>query len=151
MPAVLTLPDLAAMESLAGSSAVVVDKVKSRTFSIAEARGTEGEEIEFTVELSAVGQPLRASVDYAVGSATDDTAEEGTDYTPVSATPLDFGPQVFERRFDVATVEDNIAEADETFTATLSNASARTMLSNSGFAARGTIDDDEPGPEITLA
>ena len=137
VPAVLTLPALSAPESLAGSSAVVVDTAKSRTFSIAEARGEEGDDIEFTVELSAVGQPLMASVDYAVGSATDDTAEEGTDYTPVSATPLDFGPQVFERRFDVATVEDNIAEADETFTATLSNASARTMLSNSGFAARG--------------
>ena len=51
----------------------------------------------------------------------------------------------------MATREDPIAEGDETFTATLSAASAGTALSATDASARGTIaDDDTAASDIAL-
>ena len=152
LDAVLTLPALASTGSLAGSGAVVVDTAKSRTFSIAAARGDEGDGIEFTVTLARAGQPRAASVAYTVAKATGDTADEGADFDAVAvAATLAFGATETARTFTVATRQDLIDEDDETFTATLSGASAGTAVSATDGSARGTIaDDDAAAADIAL-
>ena len=150
LDAVLTLPALGAAGSLAASSAVVVDAAKSRTFSIAAARGGEGDPVAFTVTLARAGQPLAASVAYTVATLEGDTATADVDYTPAAAT-LAFDATATIATFTVATREDPIAEGDETFTATLSAASAGTALSATDASAKGTIaDDDAAASDIAL-
>ena len=151
LDAVLTLPALGDAGSLAESSAVVVDTAKSRTFAIAAvAAADEGDPVAFTVTLARAGQPLAASVGYTVASAVDDTATADADYTPAPAT-LAFGATDTTRTFTVATVDDLIDEDDETFTATLSDASAGTALSATDGSAQGTIaDDDAAAADIAL-
>ncbi len=150
LDAALTLPALDAAGSLAGSGAVVVDTAKSRTFSIAAARGGEGDPVAFTVTLARAGQPLAASVAYTVATLAGDTATAEADYTPAAAT-LAFDATATTAAFTVATREDTIAEGDETFTATLSAASAGTAVSATAGSARGTIADDDAKPTVTIA
>ena len=150
LDAVLTLPALNAAGSLAASGAVVVDTAKSRTFSIAAARGGEGDPVAFTVTLARAGQPRAASVAYTVATLAGDTATADADYTPAAAT-LAFDATATIATFTVATREDLIAEGDETFTATLSAASAGTALSATDASAKGTIaDDDAAASDIAL-
>ena len=150
LDAVLTLPALDAAGSLAASSDVVVDTAKSRTFAIAAARGDEGDPVAFTVTLARPGQPRAASVAYTVATLTGDTATADVDYTPAAAT-LAFDATATTATVTVTTHQDLIAEDDETFTVTLSDASAGTALSAADASARGTIaDDDTAASDITL-
>ena len=128
----------------------MVDTAKSRTFSIAAARGDEGDPVAFTVTLARPGQPRAASVAYTVATLTGDTATADVDYTVAAAT-LTFDATATTATVTVATHQDLIAEDDETFTVTLSGASAGTALSATDASARGTIaDDDTAALDITL-
>ena len=111
------------------------------TLSVADAAGTEGGAVTFTVALSPAAA-AEVTVDYATSVESDDTATSGTDFTAVAATTLTFAVGDTEKTFTVATTEDTTAEEDETFTVTLSNVSSNAQLA-ADPTARGTIVDDD--------
>ena len=85
------------------------------------AQASEGDSVAFAVELSgAVSSEVRVPYE----TSADDTGANpaaGTDYTAVSATELTFRPgEALRQTVTVATAEDELNEADETFTVTLS-------------------------------
>ncbi len=118
------------------------------TVEIAAASASEGDDVEFTVRLSARSEKV-VTIAYATSVASDDTAK-AADFTAVTATTLTFSAGDTSKTAPVGTVEDDIDERDETFTATLSGASNTTIEMDKG-SATGTIRDDDPTPTATLA
>ena len=111
--------------------------------SVATASAPEGEPVVFTVTLAAAsGQEV--TVDWAAAAGGTATAE---DFTATRGT-LTFEPGVTEKTVDVKTVEDALAEQDETFTFSLSNPS-RAVLGAVASAVGTITDDDEAGVTVT--
>ena len=99
--------------------------------------------MQFVVELSG-----EVSSDVKVSYATSNgTAEAGTgkDYTAVAATTLTFTGGQTSKTVTVATLEDELNEADETFTVTLTGVALPdgVSLDADGDEATGTILDDD--------
>ena len=98
---------------------------------------------EVTLVVSFEGAPPwrdeKVAVDYSIlsGSAT-----EGEDYTPVSGT-LTFEPGEEPLYIKVPVIQDSLAELNETFFLTLSNA-RNARLPSSARTTKVTIQDDEP-------
>ena len=113
------------------------------TLSVSDAEGAEGDDLTFTVTLSA--SPTAAvTVDYATGIGSGDTAS-GSDFESASGS-LTFaagatGAALFQT-FNVAAVQDEVVEGDETFTVTLSAPS-------DGLPAGVTISDSTGTGTIT--
>ncbi|MFN8062863.1 MAG: Calx-beta domain-containing protein [Vicinamibacterales bacterium] len=112
------------------------------TMSIAGGSATEGGAITFTVSLSRVStQTVTANYATANGSAL-----SGTDYTAAGGT-VTFAPGTLTQTITVASLQDAIDEANETFTVVLSSPSHATL----GLAsATGTILDDDPPPAVSI-
>lgn len=106
-------------------------------FAIADASGTEGGSVVFTV--TRYGETSAAqSVNYATAG---DTAVSGTDFTASSGT-LNFAAEEFSKTITVATLQDFAFEGSERFFVNLSGASSGATI---GVAQGiGTIVDDEP-------
>jgi hypothetical protein len=108
--------------------------------SINDATVTEGNagssNATFTVSLD---QPTTVTVTVQVDTA-DDTATAGSDYTAVAALPVTFLPGETSKTVDVVVSGDRIPEANETFFANLSNATAATIADGQGL---GTITNDD--------
>ena len=135
---------LAADRTAAGT---IYDNDGSPMLRVEGATATEGNDMEFTVELTAAS--VRAvTVDWETSVASDDTAEAGTDFTVVAATTLTFTPNETEKRVTVDTAEDTLNEYRETFTLTLS--SARNATLETDPTATGTIDDDDEAPVLSV-
>ncbi len=101
---------------------------------IADASATEGDSITFTLTLD---RAVEAGFT-VTPSFTDGTATEGTDYAE-NKTSITFAGAAGETHsFTVATTEDTVAEADETFTVSLDIPALGTEL-----RATGKIDDDD--------
>ena len=115
------------------------------TLSIADARGPEGGDVEFTVTLSAASDET-VSVDYATSVGGGDTATEDTDYTAASGT-LSFNAGERSKTITVQTASDSVSEGAETFTVTLSDPSHATI---SDATATGTI-TPPPLPNMWLS
>ena len=107
--------------------------------SVADAEADEGEDVTFTVTLSAASTQT-VTVDWATSVETGDTATSGTDFTAVPATTLTVMPGDTTATFTVSTVDDTTDEANETFTVTLSSPSNATLAVDP--TATGTIGDD---------
>ena len=116
----------------------------------ATARAIEGDPVRFVVQLSGAA-PEAVEVFYRTGNETGTgAAAAGRDYTPNSGT-LRFAPgAALARTITVATTEDELNEATESFTMTLSgeNLPAWASLAPDGRTARGEIEDDD---ELTAA
>ena len=83
--------------------------------SVADARATEGDDVEFTVTLS-----MAAGSDTVLGWTTSaDTATSGDDYTAVTAGTLTIAAGDTTGTLTVSTEEDLLAEDDETFRVTI--------------------------------
>ncbi len=93
----------------------------------------------FTVSLSQVSSQT-ISVDVA---SSDGSATAPADYTAVPLTTLTFNPGETSKTVNVSLVDDALAEGDETFTLTLSNAVNGVLGTATGTA---TITDDEASP-----
>ncbi len=126
----------------------ITDNDGTPTLTIADARATEGNLVEFTVTLD----PASASdvtVEYATtdGTATaNSTDPDGADYTaPANGATLTIGAGQTTGTISVATGNDNVDEDDETFTLTLSNPSSNAALGTEKTAT-GTIEDDDTDP-----
>ena len=118
------------------------------TLTIADAKATEGNAVEFTVTLD----PASASdvtVAYATsdGTATADSSDaDGADYTaPESGAQLTISANQTSGTISIATGDDTVDEDDETFTVTLSDPSSNAELGVQKTAT-GTIEDDDTDP-----
>ena len=112
---------------------------------IADASANEGDSVSFTVTLDkAVSGGLKVTPGF-----TDVTATEGTDYTENTGTLTFAGTAGETKTFTVATTEDTVAEAAETFTVGLS-VSATTATVTATDTATGTINDDDSAA-VTIA
>jgi uncharacterized repeat protein (TIGR01451 family) len=112
-------------------------------FSISPVKVSEGGKAFFTVTrtgASAVSQTVSVSTSRPTG----DTAE-AEDFTPVSNQVLTFAAGVTTQTFFVQTAPDTTYEGDETFTASLSGATAGALISTTAGSAKGTIADDGTG------
>ena len=84
------------------------------------ASATEGTAVRFVVALTG-----SVESDVEVSYRTSDGTAVGTDYTGVSATTLTFTGGQTEKTVTVATTEDDLNEADETFTVSLTEVTCR--------------------------
>ena len=125
----------------------VNDNDNAPVVSVAAASGEEGEDIEFTVTLSSASEKS-AEVHWSTSIASNDTAVQG-DFTADSGTST-FSPGDTSKTFSVSTEEDTTDEVDETFTVTLSGHS-NAGLSRTGTTAKGTIEDDDDAPTLSIA
>ena len=129
------------------ATATITDNDDPPMMSVSDADALEGDDIVFTVRLSAVsGKTVAVSV--ATNIETGDTAAAGGDFTPVSATTLTFAPGETEKMVTVTTTEDETDEDDETLTLTLSNEVNASLPADP--TATGTIRNDEDDPTVTL-
>ncbi|MCY3625524.1 MAG: hypothetical protein OXG75_06005, partial [Candidatus Dadabacteria bacterium] len=119
------------------------------SFSVADASASEGDTITFTVTRSGAMDNV-VSVKWNTKADTGANAASTGDYTPVTtATTLSFAKGVETQTFTVATTEDVLDEANETFVVELTDAVGGTI---SDAEATGTITDDDATPTgITLS
>ena len=121
----------------------VTDDESTSSFSIGDASVTEGDsgtaDLEFTVTLSPAAD-MATTVAWATSTAQGDTATAGTDYTAGSGT-LSFAKGDTSKTVTVTVTGDEVDEANETLTVTLSAASDG--LSIGDTTATGTITDDD--------
>ena len=150
----------------ASASLEVIDTDPSPVLTIEDASVSEdGGSLVFTVKRTAELPPLRdITVDYATADAT---ATSGSDYTAASgaitfdreegpragvSVPARDNPHVTTKTISVPITDDALAEDDETFTLTLSNASGGVFLDGeTSVTVTGTIEDDEPTVMIAAA
>ncbi len=130
------------------SATATIEDTGTVTVSVddADAQADEGDGVSFVVELSgAVSSAVEVS--YAT---SDGTAVAGTDYTAVPATTLTFTAGQTEKTVTVATTEDDLNEADETFTVALTVPDGVTLPEGVvlGTGGTGTIEDDD---EVTVS
>ena len=121
----------------------VTDDEGTSSFSIGDASVTEGDSgtasLTFTVTLSPAAD-MATTVAWATSKETADTATPGTDYTAGSGT-LSFAKGDTSKTVTVTVTGDELDEANETLTVTLSAASDG--LSIGDTTATGTITDDD--------
>ena len=120
----------------------VTDDEGAASLSVANASVSEGDtgeaDLQFTVTLSpAAGHAV--TVAWATSKETADTATPGTDYTAGSGT-LSFAAGATSKTVTVKVTGDQVDEANETLTLTLSGASGADI---GGATATGTITDDD--------
>ena len=145
----VTLSNAGGMGALiaTGSATVTItDNEATPVLSIADATAAEDRRmIRFPVTLNP-GSGAEVTVDYAT---TDGTAAAGSDFTAVTGGTLTFAPGATARMISISLIDDEVDEADETFTVTLSNASSNAELA-SDPAAQGTIVNDDGPVEVTV-
>ena len=109
------------------------------TVTVGDASAAEGDALTFTVTLvEAVAGGLTVTPRF-----TDGTAIRGADYTE-NTTALTFAGRAGETRtFNVTTIEDEAAEADETFTVGLSVAGTSASVTATATATATITDDDD--------
>ncbi len=119
------------------------------SFAVADASASEGDAITFTVTRSGA-MDNAVSVKWNTKAATGAGAASTNDYTEMTtATKLDFAKGVSRLTFTVATTEDTLNEADETFLIELTEPVGATITD---AAATGTINNDDAAPTtLTLA
>ena len=113
--------------------------------SVADATVTEGGKAQVTIRLD---RPSTQDVTVR-WSVTDGTAGSGDHSGPSAPQTVTFKAGETEKTVEVATVQDEVSEGDETFTVTLSDPSGVTLGRNS--SATVTIEDDDPEPVVTVA
>ena len=129
----------------AAAAQATIEDTGAVKVSVEDAAAIEGESVQFEVELSGA-----VSSEVVVSYATSDgtgahPAAAGTDYTAVSATELTFAAGDTAKTVTVATVEDELNEAAETFTVSLSGVTLPdgVSLNADKDEATGTIEDDD--------
>ena len=105
--------------------------------SIADAAGTEGGDVSFTVTKTGTGA---VSLDWTASFSESDTAASADLDTTTSGT-VAFAASDTTKTFSVAAAQDAMAEDDETFTVTLTATSGSPILTD--VIATGTITDDD--------
>ena len=128
------------------SDAVRTNAVALPVVSVGDASATEGSPVTFTVTLS----PAAAAAVTVNWATTGDTATSGTDFTAASGT-LTIAAGAQTGTVEVATLDDDATEGNETFTLTLSNPSSNAELATDPTTASGTIVDNDVLPTLSVA
>ena len=111
------------------------------TLSIADAAAAEGDDLSFTVTLSAAAA-ADVTATWTASIETGDTAlAADLGATKTGTVTVSMGNTT--GTFTVATVEDSTVEVNETFTVTLSGVSSNAQLSSTAATAQGTINNDD--------
>ena len=125
------------------TSLTITDDDAQPSFAVADASASEGETITFTVTRSGAMDNV-VSVKWNTKPATGDGAAAATDYTAqATAQTLTFAMGVDTQTFTVATTEDTLNEANETFLVELTDAVGATITTTE---ATGTITDNDAAP-----
>ena len=122
------------------ATGTIEDDEGTPTLTIENALAAEGEDVEFTVNLSPASSG-QVTVQYTTSAAT---ATSGTDYTAASARTLTIAAGATRATLTIATTEDTEDENDETFTVTLASSSANAVLGTAKTATGTIVDDDAP-------
>ena len=129
-----TLYPLMATDTATGT---VIDD-DSATVTIEDASAAEGDAITFTVTLDkAVSGGLTVTPRFSDG-----TAVKTTDYTENTAGIVFSGNASETRTFTVTTIEDTVAERDETFTVSLGVSGTQATVRTTDTATATILDDD---------
>ena len=127
------------------ATATITDNESTPTLTIADAKATEGGAVSFTVTLDPASSS-DVTVGYATanGTATSDSADpDGADYTaPASGAELTISASQTSGTISIATGDDTVFEADETFTVTLASPSSNAVLGTQKTAT-GTIENND--------
>ena len=136
------------VSTTAATAAATIEDPGTVTVSVRDAQASEGESVQFVVELTgAVSSEVKVS--YATSDGTGANPAVGADYTAVSATELTFRPgEALRQTVTVATVEDELNEANETFEVELTGVDLPEDVSLGDAEAVGTITDDD---ELTVS
>ncbi|MEC6988274.1 MAG: Calx-beta domain-containing protein, partial [Actinomycetota bacterium] len=128
---------------ISDNATVTITDDDTATLTIADRTVNEGDNVTLTLSLSsAPALPWEVVVSTVDGSAT-----AGEDYTSFSET-VSFGFGVTSKTISIASIEDSLAEDNETFVVRLDNSSVSSV--NITDNATVTIIDDEARPEVTL-
>ena len=125
------------------ATGTVIDNDPLPRLSIGDAAATEGGTVAFTVLLEPVSGRT-VTVPWTTGGGTASPTE---DYTPASGT-LTFPAGATSAQIDVATVDDDTPEDDETFRVSLG---PPTNAALGDAVAVGIIHDDDGPPRMTIA
>ena len=128
------------------SDAVRTNVVALPVVSVGDASATEGSPVTFTVTLSEAARD-NVTVNW---ETTGDTATSGNDFTAASGT-LTIAAGAQTGTVEVATLDDDATEGNETFTLTLSNPSSNAELATDPTTASGTIVDNDVLPTLSVA
>ena len=115
---------------------------------IGDASATEGNSLTFTVTLAPAAEEV-VTVDYAASTSGADDTASFADLSGTLSGTLTFAIGELSKTITIDTSNDSTSEGAETFTVTLSNASAQAWLKDA--TAAGTIEDDELSPTVTLS
>jgi hypothetical protein len=123
----------------------IIDDDNAPLITINDASATEGDNVRFTVDLS---NPSGEDISVTL-NLTDETATGGTDYNnsnirvtiPAGSTSVNV---------DVPTIADIIDEDNETFVIGIGSVNAGTVNANISDKGKGTINDDDNAPLITI-
>ncbi len=131
------------------ASITLEDDDAQPSFAVADASASEGDAITFTVTRSGA-MDNAVSVKWNTRAATGAGAASASDYTEMTtATKLDFAKGVGTQTFTVATTEDTLNEANETFLVELTKPVGATITD---AEVTGTITNDDAAPTtLTLA
>ena len=112
---------------------------------VADVSADEGDGLTFTVTLdNAIAGGLKVTPSF-----TDGTAVEGTDYTANTGALTFTGTAGETQTFTVATTEDTVVEADETFTVGLAVSGTTADVTDTDTAT-GTITNDDGAAAVTI-
>ena len=142
--------DLGGFANTLASAATSAVTAPLPELSVADGSATEGEDVTFTVTLSAAAAE-NVTVNWATSVETGDTAIAGTDFTAVPATTLTFMPSDTTQTVTVQTTVDSTGEDKETFTVTLSSPSSNATLATDPTATGTIVDGDAPNAAPTAA
>ena len=133
------------------ASITLEDNDVQPSFAVADASASEGDAITFTVTRSgAMDNAVSVKWNTKADSSDGANAASAADYTPVTtAMTLSFAKGVGMQTFTVATTEDTLNEANETFLIELTEPVGATITD---AEATGTITNDDAAPTtLTLA
>ena len=132
-----TLPPGVEAGTVTEATVTIGDDDAAPTVTVADAAASEGDSVAFVVTLSAASGK-QVTVDYATSVGAGDDATSGTDFTAASGTlTIEAGEAT--GTIEVAALEDDGEEDDETFTLTISNPNNATLGTDT--TATGTIED----------
>ena len=129
---------------------VTVVEADAATLAVASAAATESTGLlRFEVTLS-VAHGGEVQVDYATGAPAD-TATEDEDYAAASDRLIFAAGSTASQTIEVAVLDDALDEPQEQFTVLLSNANVQFAGGDETLAVSGTIEDDDPVPQLRIA
>ena len=129
---------------------VTIVEVDIATLAVAATQAAEhAGGLSFMVTLSRAADRV-VSAHFATGDA-DDSASDISDYAPATGTLRFPARSTGVQTIEVVVLDDALDEDDEVMTVTLSNASVPLAGGGATLTATGTIKDDDPPPQLSIA